>query len=195
MSASPRILLRRERRKDPVQWRLHKSPTFIDPYPEIPGTLPEKMCFAELAKRHIPFTFQADWFVEVTSKLEPERRFALLGANNIVPDILLPIHKIVIEVQGEYWHSAPDQIEHDRMKFAIYRTFGYQVYPLFEADILRDVAGQIDKIPSLANGPTGAFKLGTQIGLGANSVAAANRARAKPKTPTLRRRVARGRRR
>ena len=112
MSVSPRILVRKTRR-DGSTWRVHKSVTFIDPYPWIPGTLPEKMVYAELSKRNVPFIFQADWFEEVTSKMDPEDRFALVQIHEIAPDFLLPAFKTVIEVQGEYFHSQPDTMAHD----------------------------------------------------------------------------------
>lgn len=194
IAPSPRIL-RRVTRRDGSTWRLHKPVGFIDPFPWIPGTLPEKMVFAELAKRNIPFVFQADWFTEVTSKLDPEKRFAMLSIKGIVPDILLPLYKTVVEVQGEYWHSSPEAIRHDQAKFTVYRAYGYTVIPMWEGDILANVAAQVDRIPGVSSGPRGDFKLGDDVGLGAGTVAAANRARAKPKAPEIRRRVRRGRRR
>lgn len=197
MLNQPRILVRRERRKDPVKWKLHKAPSFIDPFPYIPGTLPEKMVFAELAKRNVPFVFQADWFTEVTSKVDPEQRFALLASQDVRPDFLLPQHKVVIEVQGEYWHAQPDQIQRDAIKRYIYTHtgLGYKVYELWDFDIIAGVADEIDKIDGINSGPRGGFRLGPNVGLGASSVAIANQKRARPKPPGLRRRVRRGRRR
>jgi len=191
---SPRILRRTDRR-DGTSWRLHKPVYFIDPYPWIPGTLPEKMVVAELAKRGVPFVFQADWFTEVTSKVEPEKRFALLSIKKIAPDVLLPQHRAVIEVQGEYWHTSPEAMDHDKAKFEVYRAYGFAVIPMMETDIYANVAQQVDRIPGIATGPHGKWRVGENIGLGAGTVAAGNRARARPRAPELRRRVRRGRRR
>ena len=51
-------LLRVRRHRGPRKVRLHK-PAWVDPFPQIPGTEPEKRIFAELVLRlHIFFLFQ-----------------------------------------------------------------------------------------------------------------------------------------
>ena len=52
-----RIKVRRSRRKAPGKYRLNKS-EWIDPYPGIPGTEPEKRVFAMLMRLGIYFIYQ-----------------------------------------------------------------------------------------------------------------------------------------
>lgn len=51
------LRVRRHRRQSPGHFRLHK-PQWIDPYPWIDGTNPEKRIFAALMQKHIYFVFQ-----------------------------------------------------------------------------------------------------------------------------------------
>ena len=53
------LRVRRDRRAENRNFRLRK-PTWVDPFPFIPGTEPEKRLFEALVNRHIFFLFQAD---------------------------------------------------------------------------------------------------------------------------------------
>jgi len=55
----PQLGVRRTRRAENRNFRL-KKPVWIDPYPAIPGTEPEKRLFEALIRRHIYFIFQGD---------------------------------------------------------------------------------------------------------------------------------------
>lgn len=99
---------------------------WVDPYPWVTGTLPEKLVFAFLAQHGIPFTFQAS-FPDYPGTISVEE---------LRPDFLLEQFKVILEIQGEYWHSLPDQAAHDVTKFAIYELSGYAVYWFWESDIL-----------------------------------------------------------
>jgi len=55
----PQLGVRRTRRAENKRFRLHK-PYWVDPYPFIPGTEPEKRIFEALMRRHLYFVFQGD---------------------------------------------------------------------------------------------------------------------------------------
>jgi len=118
----------RKKRRAGRQRKVHRA-MWADPYPWVMGTFPEKLVFAWLADRHIPFTFQANL---------PDYELTL-SVENFRPDFLVEWAKVIIEVQGEYWHSLPEQAEHDVEKFAIYTLMGYSVYWFWEFDILEDL--------------------------------------------------------
>lgn len=186
-----RLLFRDHRRAHGVEFRVRKA-AWVDPYPWINGTVPEKMVFAELARRHIPFTFQADGLPD-----EAYRQMAIgLGDYQVRPDILLPEYHAVIEVQGDYFHSTPDGLARDQVKFEVYRLLGYQVYPIFEREILRSVAAEIDRVLPFFRLPvarTGRHDVGV-IADDTAALRARNKRRARPPAYTLKRRVRRGRR-
>lgn len=123
--------------KQPRKSRLFE---FTDPFPEIHGTLPEKMVYAQLTKFGIPFYFlndfqyrddYADFFKEYQH------------------DIVIPDANLVIEVQGAHWHSKPTTIEADAMKFAVAEVFGRQVRAWWDFEIYNDVVGLILAEPAL----------------------------------------------
>lgn len=180
-------LFRRERRSAPINWRLFQT-RWIDPFPEVPGTLPEKMVVAELAKRNVQFIFQADFSQHVLSQFPPAYRTVMLseGYLDIRTDILLPLYKVAIEVQGEYWHSIPEGIARDEQKGRIYTALemilGWQVYWLWEDDILADVVGQVDRITQIPAHPEfeGKWVIG-DVRDDTAGLASRNRKRARPR--------------
>lgn len=103
---------------------------WVDPYPFIMGTVPEKYVYSELSKRNIPFLFQNELRF-VIPEIEYDNWFR--------PDIAIPSLRIIIEVQGSYWHSKPEQIEKDAFKFAIYQELGWKVLIWWDFDILEDL--------------------------------------------------------
>jgi hypothetical protein len=108
------------------------------------GTLPEKLVFAWLWQRGIPFTFQAD-FADCPDTLTVEA---------FRPDFVLKPWKVIIEVQGEYWHTDPVQAEKDAYKFAVYEYMGYKCYWFWETEILTNLATLMGTITEL-NGYSG----------------------------------------
>ena len=134
-----RLESRRNRRRDLRKWR-YRDPQWQDRYPWVMGTFPEKLVFAWLADRGVPFTFQATFpDLEDTETVEEFR-----------PDFLLEQFRVIIEVQGEYWHSLPDQAEHDAYKFACYEYAGYTVYWFWESDILTNLVGLMSSVTELS---------------------------------------------
>jgi hypothetical protein len=189
-----------ERRQSPVNWRVAKV-QWIDPYPYVPGTVPEKMVFAELMARGIEFVFQAPGF---PPGQENAPHF-VKRLHDIRPDFLIPSIRAVIEVQGTYFHTQPDVEQHDLDKLTEYRMWGWKVYWIFDLDIIVAPHEAVEYAPEVtgAAGMLGTYlpkaKAGTYTAPGATTadaeaVAAGNRKRARPKLPTLKVRQARGRR-
>lgn len=106
---------------------LRGSRKWVDPFPAVHGTLPEKMVYAELTRLGIPFLFLNDL------------RFTLpdIGFDKYYQaDFVLPDLRLIIEVQGSYWHSMEKTIEADAFKFAIYEMVGYKVLAWWDYDII-----------------------------------------------------------
>lgn len=116
-----RIGTNRRRRKD-GKIRIKKA-HWIDPYPAIPGTRPEKMVFAMLMQMKIYFIFQGQ-----VPEYDIGGEWHNLRPLNYIPDIVLPEYHLIIDPFGEYHHSLPDQVDRDRKKFAAYLALGYNYY-------------------------------------------------------------------
>lgn len=99
---------------------------WIDPFPTVQGTRPEKIVYAELNARSIPFYFQT----------EIDLNFSDVDVFKVFrPDFVIPDMKIIIEVQGSYWHSQAKTIESDATKFTFYELAGYKVLIWWDYDI------------------------------------------------------------
>lgn len=99
---------------------------WVDPFPYIHGTKPEKMVYQALVERGIRFYFLNEFTYTI-----PEIDFA----KEYQSDFILPDHKIIIEVQGSYWHSKPEAIEADAFKFAVYQQTGWRPLAWWDFDI------------------------------------------------------------
>lgn len=114
---------------------------FTDYYPAVPGTIPEKMLFAELMKRQVNFFF-GFFFGDIPWTEEQEK---------IRPDFILPDYRIIIEVLGSYWHTRPGKFEYDTARYILLRSAGYEVHLLTDDDIIRNVVEAVNQIPQLIN--------------------------------------------
>lgn len=113
---------------------------WVDLFPWVHGTLPEKMVYAELSRRGIPFLFLNDVGINI-----PE-----ISLNkDYQADFVIPQLRLIIEVQGAYWHSKPDTIEADAYKFTLYEAMGYRVLAWWDFDILSDLISLFESEPSL----------------------------------------------
>lgn len=121
-----------------------RNASWYDPFPNIHGTLPEKMVYAELSRRGIPFLFLNDLRFQI-----PEIEFD----KSFQADFVIPSMRLIIEVQGSYWHSMEKTIESDSVKFAIYEIGGYRVLPWWDYDIFANLPGLIAAEPQLAAYP------------------------------------------
>lgn len=113
---------------------------WIDPFPWVHGTLPEKMVYAELSRRGIPFLFLND-FRYVIPEIDFDKWYQ--------HDFVIREQKIIIEVQGSYWHSKPETIEADAFKFAVAQTQGWTVLAWWDFDILENIHVLFEKEPKL----------------------------------------------
>lgn len=119
-----------------------RSGRWIDPFPGVHGTLPEKMVYAEFSRRNIPFLFLNDLRFKI-----PEIDFD----KEYQADFVIPHLKLIIEVQGAYWHSMEKTINADAFKFAIYQVSGYKVLAWWDYDILSDLQSLVAAEPALAS--------------------------------------------
>lgn len=184
------ITVRRPGRRHGRKFRIHKS-HWIDPFPAIPGTEPEKRLFAALVQRGIFFAFQDDL---------PELKhgpWLTLARVDFAPDFIIPEYKVILDPFSEFHHSLPDAIARDARKAVIYAALGYKFYHPWSDEVARRGGLAIlGDIPELFGKPKVKVKdlpekwqkakkfpgyyLGPNLGLGATSVAAANRKRRKP---------------
>jgi hypothetical protein len=221
------MTVRRNRRRQTTSFRLHK-PKWVDPYPGIPGTEPEKRIFAALIQRRIFFIYQGQ-IPELQRGL-----YVAMAIPGFKPDFILPEYRVIIDPFSPYHHTLPDAIERDARKFALYTALGYKFYfpwaledgefEFSQASVrfkkpikfrqsaihgkYHGALAMLSAIPELNRKPVRkltkrqaalkkkqGYELGPFLGAGANSVAAANRKRAKPKPITLQVGTRRSRRR
>jgi hypothetical protein len=225
---------RRKRRQDRGAFKIYK-PKWIDPYPGIPGTEPEKRVFAELRSRGIYFIYQGQ-----VPEFEQGHPMYFLAPAGYKPDFILPEYRLIIDPFGAFHHSLPEAAKRDEGKITRYAAAGYAYYhpwwgvagiPLGDwlwtqthnivrhpdarriqkkggirnlyGNIKRSMQGvsmstsqMLNEIPELRMGPrhnltdprdikakqNPGYRIGQYVGAGANSVGAANRKRAKPKS-------------
>lgn len=129
-----------KRARNYTKQRIYRARTFVDPFPGIHGTLPEKMVYAELTRLGIPFYFLNDIRFQF-SDIDLDKEFQA--------DFIIPSIKLIIEVQGAHWHSMASTIESDAYKFAIYETAGYKALAWWDFDILSRLHDLVTASPEL----------------------------------------------
>lgn len=117
---------------------------WVDPFPLVFGTLPEKMVYAMLTYAGIPFYYLND-----ISFFAPEIDFF----KEYQADFIIPSVKVIIEVQGAYWHSKPAAIEADSFKMSVYESFGYKAYAWWDYDIESNLAELMGQAGILLTAP------------------------------------------
>lgn len=129
MARTRKSRLTTKRRIETSGYRTIRGATkWVDPFPWVHGTLPEKMVYAELTRMGIPFLYLNDLRFTI-----PE-----IGFDKFYQaDFVIPSVKLIIEVQGAYWHSMEKTIQADAFKFAIYETAGWKVLAWWDYDILQ----------------------------------------------------------
>lgn len=65
------------------------------------------------------------------------------------PDIVFPDEKVVVEADGNYWHSLPKAIIKDRKNGRVLRERGWKVLRLSETQIKNNVKDCVDRIELL----------------------------------------------
>ena len=193
-------LARRIRRSQTRRnWRL-KKPLWQDPYPWIPGTGPEKHLFEALTLMGIYFVFQGQ-----IREFE-EGDYITLSVPGYEPDFVLPEYRVILDPWSPFHHSIASHTQTDVQKIALYEAMGYRyiyVWALAPGVWAFDQVGfqhgrmttreVLASIPELSRSPIPityardlpfvhqGYRIGQNLGAGATSVAAANRARARPK--------------
>src|SRR3990167_1691012 len=116
---------------------------FEDYFPDVEGTKPEKLLFNWLAKKHINFYFSV-YFGDIPFTQDRTERYR--------PDFLLPDYRIIIDVQGVYWHTRPGSYNRDYLRTAMLEAAGYKVLQLTDTEILEDLDAAIyEHAPELIN--------------------------------------------
>jgi G:T-mismatch repair DNA endonuclease (very short patch repair protein) len=113
-----------------AHYRVRGLSGFIDRFPLGFGTLPEKIVYDALSRRGIPFYYLNDIRLTV-----PEINFDQF----FQADFILPVQRIIIEVQGARWHSMEKTIESDAFKFALYQQDGWRPLAWWDFDIEADI--------------------------------------------------------
>lgn len=113
---------RRNRRQTRGTFKLYK-PKWIDPYPAIPGTEPEKRVFDALMKMHVYFIFQGQ-----AAEMERGQPFFKLAPVGYKPDFVLPEYRLIIDPFSPFHHSLPEAAKRDQDKIAVYSAAGYAYY-------------------------------------------------------------------
>ena len=120
VGASRTTILRRLRENGIEVKRLH--------YTMPRETSIETLIYAELERRNVPFAKQQVvdglWYV----------------------DALIPGARIVIECDGEYWHSSDEAIARDKRKTAYLTSRRFKVFRFAEAAIHADVKACVDQV-------------------------------------------------
>lgn len=186
-----RLQVRRSRR--PTTFRLKKR-EWVDPFPHIPGTEPEKRVFAALVYHGLYFIFQADL------PIEAKRNSPLMAVRDFKPDFILPEWKVIIDPFGDFHHSQPEAIRRDAIKSVYYEALGYEFIHPWSSDVAKNGGDWVLTLSVRLRGPklfeltredaafkrTTGYRLGPNLGLGSRSVAIANMKRTRPKAKTVR---------
>jgi hypothetical protein len=110
---------RRSRSQTRRKYRLH-TPKWIDPFPGIPGTEPEKRIFAALVERRIFFVFHGG--------SPGDAKEFNLGERDHDVDFFLPEYRIIIDPFSPFHHSKVDSVQRDIRKAALFAAAGYPTY-------------------------------------------------------------------
>jgi very-short-patch-repair endonuclease len=124
--------------------RVYNVYDWSDPFPLGFGTVPEKMVYAALTEMGIEFYYLND-----ISFSDPTIDFF----KEYQADFIIPSIKVIIEVQGAYWHSKPAAIEADSYKFAVYQSFGYKALAWWDYEIQSNLANLLVSEPLFASAP------------------------------------------
>lgn len=68
-----------------------------------------------------------------------------------VVDFFLPRHNIIIECDGEYWHTLPEVVSRDKRKNAYINSRGYSLYRFWESEINESVEACVDIVVAEIN--------------------------------------------
>jgi very-short-patch-repair endonuclease len=101
--------------------------------------------------RKLHYSMPRETSIETKLYAELERRGITFVKQQVIDglwvvDALIPGARIVVECDGEYWHSLPEMQKRDKKKDAYLRSRKYKVFRFPEAAIHADVIGCVQKI-------------------------------------------------
>lgn len=140
VTTKPKIKLQEQARRASTLRVSHLN-DWSDPFPLGFGTAPEKRVYEALSRRGIPFLYLNDIRLQI-----PEIEFDQFYQ----ADFIIPSLRIIIEVQGAYWHSKPKTIEEDAFKFSLYQQTGWRPLAWWDFEILDNVNRLFAADPQLA---------------------------------------------
>lgn len=119
-----------EKRRRQRRTHVPRSRVWVDPNPEVQGTLIEKLVYAELERRNIPFEYQAKYSIEIPEiDLEEEYR----------PDFFIPDKNMILDPLSAYHHARPEVIERDAFKYALFDHKGIQVEMWWDYEVMENL--------------------------------------------------------
>ncbi|MBN2270277.1 MAG: DUF559 domain-containing protein [Sedimentisphaerales bacterium] len=101
--------------------------------------------------RKLHYTMPRETAIEAKVYQELERRGVTFVKQQVIDglwvvDALIPGARMVIECDGEYWHSLPEMIVRDQKKDNYLKSRGYKVFRFPEAAIHSDVKGCVQRV-------------------------------------------------
>jgi very-short-patch-repair endonuclease len=104
-----------------------------------------------IESRRLHYSMPRETTIESLVYAELERRGVTFVKQQVidglwVADAIIPGARMVIECDGEYWHSLPEMQERDRRKDAYLKARGYKVLRFPEAAIRADVKGCVQRV-------------------------------------------------
>ncbi len=181
----------RRARSGPRKFRLLK-PKWIDPYPWIPGTVPEKMIFDVLVRRRIFFIFHG-----TPDDFDGNDALTFYAPTLHDFDFVIPEYKVVIDPFSEFHHAQADSVRRDTLRAVVLYSMGWAYYHPWAHEVEANAIGVVDSIPEFGKPPVAklsekdqrakaaqGYRLGAALGTGAFAVGIANRKRRR--APSLR---------
>lgn len=115
------------------------------------GTVLRRMKELGISVKKLHYTMPRETAIEAKLYQELERRGVTFVKQQVidglwVADALIPGARMIVECDGEYWHSLPKMVERDRKKDGYLKSRGYKVFRFPEAAIHADVAGCVQRI-------------------------------------------------
>jgi very-short-patch-repair endonuclease len=87
--------------------------------------------------------FPGDWVYVGNGKVTVE---------GFIPDFVHKEEKWIIEVNGDYWHSLPENKKRDKVKTKVYAENGYKVLEIWETEVYSRPKSVVDKVLSFFYG-------------------------------------------
>jgi endogenous inhibitor of DNA gyrase (YacG/DUF329 family)/G:T-mismatch repair DNA endonuclease (very short patch repair protein) len=75
-----------------------------------------------------------------------------ITVEGFIPDFVHKEQKWIIEVNGDYWHSLPENRKRDKVKTKVYVKNGYKVFEIWESEVYSDPKSIVGKVLSFFYG-------------------------------------------